>query len=74
MSRRTISNDIKEELFVRQFGCCNNRPGNTDTSFSIPGKGKYLCPMWKSNEGRFDECLARIHYIAIDLCSQSYWG
>ena len=55
MSRRTISNDIKEELFVRQFGCCNNRPGNTDTSFSIPGKGKYMCPMWKANEGKFDE-------------------
>ena len=55
MSRRSIPNSVKLELFNRQFGCCNNRPNNPDPSFMIPGRGKYMCPMWKANNGFLDE-------------------
>ena len=57
--RKNISDQIKSELLGRQFNCCNNRPGNNDSSFNIPGTGrKYLCPLWKLSvpeQGLFDE-------------------
>ncbi len=56
--RKAITPRVKEQLLSRQLGCCNNRPGNQDASFNIPGKGKYLCPLWKLNgfeQGKFDE-------------------
>ena len=56
--RKAITPKVKEQLLARQLGCCNNRPGNQDASFNIPGKGKYLCPLWKLNgfeQGKFDE-------------------
>jgi hypothetical protein len=63
MSRRVITDSIKQQLLVRQFGCCNNRPDKSiqeieRLGLNIPGKGPYRCPLWKltgDQQGRFDE-------------------
>jgi hypothetical protein len=56
MSRRTIPASVRHELVSRKQ--CANIPG----SFA-PGCRNYICPLWKSNNGEFDESGFQIDHI-----------
>jgi 5-methylcytosine-specific restriction endonuclease McrA len=55
-SRRTIPVSTRNELFSRKQ--CANIPGNF-----APGCRNYICPLWKSNNGEFDESGFQIDHI-----------
>ena len=56
MSRKPIPASIKHELFLRKV--CSNHP-------NLPAIGcrGYICPLWKSNGGLFDESGFQIDHI-----------
>ena len=56
MSRKTINNTTKRFLMERKQ--CANAPFGP-----APGCKDYLCPMWKSNNGYFDESGFEIDHI-----------
>jgi 5-methylcytosine-specific restriction endonuclease McrA len=56
MNRRVIPAAIRHELMSRKT--CANVPGNF-----APGCRNYICPMWKSNGGYFDESGFQIDHI-----------
>jgi len=60
MKRKIISIEIRKELF--QSEVCANNPSN----FAIGCKG-YICPMWKTNGGYFDESGKQIDHI-VEIC------
>ena len=56
MSRRVIPAAVRHELMSRKT--CANVPGNF-----APGCRNYICPMWKSNGGYFDDSGFQIDHI-----------
>jgi 5-methylcytosine-specific restriction endonuclease McrA len=60
MKRRIISLDIRKELLNKEV--CDNRPEKP----AVGCKG-YLCPLWKSNGGFFDESGKQIDHI-VEFC------
>ena len=56
MSRKPISAKVRNELLLRNQ--CANRPG-----VFAPGCKDYICPLWKSNNGSFDESGYEIDHI-----------
>jgi 5-methylcytosine-specific restriction endonuclease McrA len=55
-TRKTISVSIRKQLL--QSNQCANNPQNPAT-----GCVNYICPMWKSNDGYFDESGFEIDHI-----------
>lgn len=56
MKRKTISAETRKVLLEQEQ--CSNRPENPAT-----GCKWYICPMWKSNSGYFDESGKQIDHI-----------
>jgi len=56
MSRRIIPAHVRNELLSRKT--CANNPSN----FAV-GCRNYICPLWKCNEGMFDESGKEIDHI-----------
>lgn len=54
--RKAISTSVRTELLTRRF--CANNP----QAFA-PGCKGYICPLWKTNEGLFDESGYEIDHI-----------
>lgn len=55
-NRKTISKKVIKTL--DEIVYCNNVPGKF-----APGCKDYICPMWKSNNGMFDESGKQIDHI-----------
>lgn len=55
-SRKTISLSVRNELLSRKQ--CANIP-----DIFAPGCKNYICPLWKSNNGLFDESGKEIDHI-----------
>ena len=53
---RNIPTAVKEEVLKSKY--CDNKPGN----YAVGCRG-YECPMWKSNNGLFDESGRQIDHI-----------
>ena len=54
-SRKSIPSSVKSQLNFKQ---CANNPLSP-----APGCKGYICPMWKCNEGLFDESGSEIDHI-----------
>ena len=56
IKRKVITADIRNQVLLRNQ--CANHPGNP-----APGCKNYICPMWRTNNGYFDESGKQIDHI-----------